>query len=983
MTAKNKKPGIGFFNSFMLILAVFVPFFSAAIYLEDVNQGQIDRVLMSEKARVIFEMNRFSDDLDPARFIEKSLSLTEEKLALRSGLISETDPGLYDQQFSAKIKSYLWQNFGLKPVLIATSGFAGRDFRAEYSDDFKGFATDDLEVLKNTLCSYLVLKIMRGNLYKNPEIYNHLINLMIDGQNVFDIDREKIDGILSVFLAPAIHYPENPGNCEEIFTTRFSSDKIFIYYNGSSSGQIFYGGFFMVFAARDLPYQKIFSEALKTSDGIEREIVSLDNELNELLIENAVSVNFYREMPEYVEISKIGLNQKFEKNFLYLKTSSSKKLALSSLNWLNTWLGFMQRIVILFISAFLFHSCLFGTHPPGKLRVKFIFLAGWSAVLPYTITGFFSGLILDQIDGMRQRESLLAAESRLFEIRRSIEDCSLKRQLIVLEAKKRIADLLQAWQNDPSASRELASYPNLIPSALPDEFSVFDADGQIRVFHRKPDKLREPYNLIRYMGYTYLDNMGVLRQKTGKVKRDLELAGLASGFVSNLRRDYIEGRYLRFEGAEIMNLAKLNPLLRMFFLVFPEEPFRGSPINAVAFVILRDIEFFGQLFDILSAPVNNHFSDQQSGFSNNFALGFRNHENSLEKWWPKEGRNSEKLVDLLKFVTLRGYSGSEVQKNGQVFSGRIWEYDVNSPYVLAGIFSSEPDNLLRLMFYLFPLAALVFSLVSLLFLGDFLFEVFARPVTAFVPALKKIKDGNYQIRIELNAGDELDLLSSSFNKMAEGLQQRERMRRFVPGQLFKSVEDAGAADKKSLQRLHLSLLSSDIRGFTSLSEREKSEDIVECLNDYFTVMEEAVVSNGGEIERFVGDAIIAVFYPEENLNSASKALKAAIKMQESLASFNLQRKVKGRFTLENGVGIVTDHAWVATTGIRSGRRIHMVFGEIVTLANRLEALTANLTGLRIALCENTKNANPTFSYTRIESDLIAFQPETSEVENGC
>ncbi|GEM_PF-4025729 len=127
MTAKNKNSGIGIFNSLLLILAIFIPFFSAAIYLDYVNQGQIDRVLMSEKARVIFEMNRFSDDLDPARFIEKSLSLTEEKLALRSGLISETDPGLFDQQSLAKIKAYLLQNFWFKPLADEIETFADRD----------------------------------------------------------------------------------------------------------------------------------------------------------------------------------------------------------------------------------------------------------------------------------------------------------------------------------------------------------------------------------------------------------------------------------------------------------------------------------------------------------------------------------------------------------------------------------------------------------------------------------------------------------------------------------------------------------------------------------------------------------------------------------------------------------------------------------------------------------------------------------------
>ncbi|MFZ5952265.1 MAG: adenylate/guanylate cyclase domain-containing protein [Candidatus Rifleibacteriota bacterium] len=981
MAVNKKKSGKGFFNTLLLILAVCIPFFSAAFYLDKVNQDQIQRVLMTEKARVIFEMNRFSDALDPARYIEKCMSLTEEKLALRSGLISETDPRLFDRQTSTKIKSFIWKNFQLKPVLIASTGFAGRDFWAEFSDDFQSFAADDLQVLKNTLCSYLILKVMQRNLYQNSEIYERLQKLMIDGENVFEINREKIDGILSDFLAPAIHYPEYPGNCEEIFTTRFSSDKIFLYYSGSSAGNLFYGGYFIVFATRDLPYQKILSDALKSSGGIKRAIVNHGGELNELLVEDSADIDCYREIPGYVNLSKLKFKQNFEKSVFYLKTSCSKSLVLEDLKWFNANLGFMQRMVILFISGILVFSYLFGIHAPGKLRGKFLFLVGLSVMLPYAITGYFSGLTLDYVDGMRERESLVAAENRLFEISRSVEDCSLKRQLIVLEAKKRIADLLSAWQNKPSDPLDPASYPGLIPQSLSDEFTVFDAAGDVRVFHKNPDRFREPYKLVRFLGYTYLDNMGVLKRKSGKVKRELELAGLASGFASNLRRDYLEGRNLRFEGVEIMNLAKFNPLLRMFFLVFSPKMPKGSPINAIALVILND-RFLTQLFEILSVPGNRLFSEQSKGLSLTYVLGMRNHENSLEKWWPNNDRNSEKLIDLLKFATLRGYSGSEVQKIGQIFSGRIWQYDADSKYVIAGIFSSEPDNLLRLLFYLFPSAALVFSFISLLFLGDFLVEFFARPVTAFIPALKEIKEGNYQVRINMDAGDELDLLSSSFNQMAEGLQQRERMRRFIPGQLFQRVEDSGAADKRSLQRRHLSLLASDIRGFTTLSEKEKPEDMVNCLNDYFSAMEEAVVANGGEIERFIGDAIIAVFYPDKNLSSAFKALKAALKMKECLETFNRQRKEKGLFQILNGVGIVTDYAWVATTGIRSGRRVHMVFGEIVARANRLEALTANLVGSRIALCENTRNANPQVAFKKIDTDQAVFQPEIDGVAHG-
>ena len=149
------------------------------------------------------------------------------------------------------------------------------------------------------------------------------------------------------------------------------------------------------------------------------------------------------------------------------------------------------------------------------------------------------------------------------------------------------------------------------------------------------------------------------------------------------------------------------------------------------------------------------------------------------------------------------------------------------------------------------------------------------------------------------------------------------------------------------------VLFSDIRQFTALSERLGAHSTVSLLNDYFERMVECIFDQGGMLDKFIGDAIMAVFgLPVPRDDDEDRALRAAISMIESLREWNVERSRRGDPVLDMGVGLNTDS--VVAGNIGSGKRMdYTIIGDGVNLASRLEGACKHY-GARILLSELTR-----------------------------
>jgi class 3 adenylate cyclase len=137
----------------------------------------------------------------------------------------------------------------------------------------------------------------------------------------------------------------------------------------------------------------------------------------------------------------------------------------------------------------------------------------------------------------------------------------------------------------------------------------------------------------------------------------------------------------------------------------------------------------------------------------------------------------------------------------------------------------------------------------------------------------------------------------------------------------------------------LAVLFSDIRGFTTISERMAPDDLVESLNRYFNVMVDLIIARGGIVDKYIGDAIMAFFgAPVKHEDDALRSVMAGLEMDAALAGFNARQKAAGKPEWQIGVGINFGEVTVGNIGTDK-KMDYTVIGDMVNLASRLEGLT--------------------------------------------
>ncbi len=186
---------------------------------------------------------------------------------------------------------------------------------------------------------------------------------------------------------------------------------------------------------------------------------------------------------------------------------------------------------------------------------------------------------------------------------------------------------------------------------------------------------------------------------------------------------------------------------------------------------------------------------------------------------------------------------------------------------------------------------------------------------------------------------------------------RKAFSRFVPEQIIDElVNGAEQSDKVSVgEKRDVAILFSDIRSFTSISELNKPETIVAFLNRYFTTMCTIIKKHGGTIDKFIGDAIMALFgAPVSYEDNARRALAAAYEMREVLASVPLEDLILPQgMNFNIGIGIHYGDVIVGSIG-SSDKTDYSVIGDNVNLASRMEGLTKTY-GSMILVTEAVKN----------------------------
>ena len=169
----------------------------------------------------------------------------------------------------------------------------------------------------------------------------------------------------------------------------------------------------------------------------------------------------------------------------------------------------------------------------------------------------------------------------------------------------------------------------------------------------------------------------------------------------------------------------------------------------------------------------------------------------------------------------------------------------------------------------------------------------------------------------------------------ELFQLNEAFSRFVPRQFLQSLARKNITEIQLGESIEkkMSVLFADIRSFTTRSEQMTPEDTFKFINGYLQRMEPAILENGGFIDKYMGDEIMALFE-----GSADSAVKAGVRMLNILTEYNRTRQQRGREPIEIGIGINTGNLMLGTVG-GNFRIDTTVIGDTVNLGSRLQQLT--------------------------------------------
>lgn len=251
------------------------------------------------------------------------------------------------------------------------------------------------------------------------------------------------------------------------------------------------------------------------------------------------------------------------------------------------------------------------------------------------------------------------------------------------------------------------------------------------------------------------------------------------------------------------------------------------------------------------------------------------------------------------------------------------------------------------------LIAFLIITIAILFIY-FFSRTISDPLKRLVGATQTIRGGKYDVHVETKSRDEVGELTVAFNEMADGLKEREHLKgafgKFVNEEVAKMVMrgDLALGGESKIATIFFS----DIRSFTSMSEKMTPAEVVGFLNEYMTLMVEIVHKYGGVVDKFIGDAIMAIWgAPVSKPNDVENAVNAALEMRAVLHKFNQGRGSRTKPIIRIGMGLNTGEVLAGQIG-SNDRLEYTVIGDAVNLASRMEGLNKTF-GTDILITQNT------------------------------
>lgn len=312
---------------------------------------------------------------------------------------------------------------------------------------------------------------------------------------------------------------------------------------------------------------------------------------------------------------------------------------------------------------------------------------------------------------------------------------------------------------------------------------------------------------------------------------------------------------------------------------------------------------------------------------------------------------------------------------GKWFS--VWLTKKNSEGYNLFIVDFNAEQVLQMM-YSVALAVLCISGLTALAAGGlihWLSRRYSRSPIELTRGIRKVSQGDYTYEIP-ELYDEFEIVRSEFNQMTTKLQERDRLQLVL--EKFLSKELAERAAKEGLmvggEEAHCTMMFTDFAGFSTITSEMNPTEIVGALNEYFSTLIPIIKKHGGFPDKFIGDAIVAIFgAPLHLTDHAQRAVLCAKELQETMRKMNDKRRKQGKLVFEMRIGLNTGEVLVGAIGCDM-KLEYTSIGESTNLAQRMES---NCPIGHVLMSDNTFKEIPPKFWQKREIDI---QPETFTVK---
>ncbi|NLF96541.1 MAG: adenylate/guanylate cyclase domain-containing protein, partial [Candidatus Riflebacteria bacterium] len=603
----------------------------------------------------------------------------------------------------------------------------------------------------------------------------------------------------------------------------------------------------------------------------------------------------------------------------------------SSFSQILAWLRILAGAILLLGFLSFMHALLFGMQIRFELRVKMALAIAVVVFIPALLVGVLTRASLHDFMSSRSDMAQGYLMSRLDELELAQDELDSRQVLQGLRFKSHIE---KYWGDGLHKTPEAKIIPDYLSFFSGRNF-FYDRSGNS--LHFRSDKIAGHTDRLTLNNAVRLLSSLSGLQPGERTRKQLENLSFTDAFLGDLNALTNMSLAASRESEIVGNLSSLNPLSRDIVALYADSGQRPIRPHTIGFVKANPEGAMARLIKTSPGFPTGFFMETSGDYNTRIAFANRDNEFVTQEFLydPSFRRDMDLKLLFDRAMELKSSGSSVAEDSPEKVAG--WRYRNDYPHIFAGTTTFSPDSFTALFLDLVPLAVFVYSLIIMLVVSRFVAGLFMTPIETVSLGVRAVAAGeDLTMRVQICNNDEFDRMGNAFNEMTAGLLQKRHISRFVSDRLL--AEIASPQSKAQAREEVATVLASDLRNFTGISEKFPPEMVVDVLNDYFTLMEQAIKAENGSIDKFIGDAIIAVFYAQEDGNTALRAARAACAMRRSLSDFNETQLASGRFAIDNGIGLATGRLMSAVAGSR-GRREFIVTGAPVERAEALEPLS--------------------------------------------